>query len=1043
MSEIQRRYMTVMFCDVVGSTQLAEQLDPEDFHEILADYQRACTRAIERLDGYPARFIGDGVLAYFGFPKAYEDYAQRGVYAALGILAEMVALNGRLQAARGIELRVRIGLHTGLTVAGRMGPDRHRDELDIVGETPHLASRLQEVAPPDSVVISDETRRLVEGYFETEPLGEHTLKGLSRPIAVYRVLRPTGAIGRLEAASSRRLTPLVGRDQEMLRLQEAWYQVQLGRGAIVHLRGEAGIGKSRLARELLVRVSSDVAAEQTWQCSAHHQTTFLYPVARTLSRMLELDRSLPAAAQVDVLAGAAARAGLEPGGTAPLLADLLSVPGAAPTQLGAREARTALLHALETLLVADSALHPLLLIIEDVHWADPSTVELLDRIVPRLHQLPVMCVLTFRPEFEPPWKLHPSLELDLKRLGDDQVRLMAGGVSETELDEEMLARVQSAAGGVPLFVEEMVKMLELDGLDGGVNAPTPFTVPSTLRGLLMQRLDRLPDYAGVIDVAAVIGREFERPLLAALGPLADSELEAALAQLAAKDVIRPVPGSRSRCEFSHVLLQEAAYERLLRRQRAAIHRRVAESLLGGFSAVAEREPELVAHHFSFAREPGKAARYWHAAGTRALERAAFLEAGEHFRRGVEELDAIEPSDQEGDGDSDNSSGELERVDFLTHRAAALQAGRGYAAAGVGELYAQARAGCERSGIRGPLESVIRGEWMFHLLRSEYDTALQLADEMLAFEGYREDSLAEGHLYKGLTHLYLANFKLARTHLELAIVHHRRPERPDQIYEAQGDTGAASRAYLAMALWNLGEFVECSRRSDESLEVAERVGGPVTRAQAWFMRSVLHFARNEPLEFSRWIEQTRTYSGEQNVGYWRTISALYDGWREARSGKLASGMAKLEACLEAYIASGSRLSLTHFAVLLGDLRLLTGDRAGALAALETGERHLVESNERYSEAEYFAFKGRVLMTGPDPDHDAATAAYEHAAAVAEAQDARLLQLRALTQLLSHQLRIGAPSSAAPALAAVCEQLDSGLAPPDLARARALLGQVSAT
>ncbi|MHB8691064.1 MAG: hypothetical protein ACYDHH_07430 [Solirubrobacteraceae bacterium] len=739
-----------------------------------------------------------------------------------------------------------------------------------------------------------------------------------------------------------------------------------------------------------------------------------------------------------MLASAAARVGLEPAHTTPLLADLLSVPDVAPTELGAREARTALLHALETLLVADSALHPLLLIVEDVHWADPSTVELLDRIVARLEQLPVMCVLTFRPEFEPPWDLHPSLELDLKRLGDDQVRLMAGAVGEAELDEEMLARVESAAGGVPLFVEEMVKMLELDGAGGGVYAPTPFTVPSTLRGLLMQRLDRLPDYAGVIDVAAVIGREFERPLLAALGPLADSELEAALAQLAAKDVIRPVSGSRSRCEFSHVLLQEAAYERLLRRQRAALHRRVAESLIGGFSTVAEREPELVAHHFSFAREPGKAAQYWHTAGTRALERAAFLEAGEHFRRGLEELDAIEAGEQDDAG----TSSELERVDFLTHRAAALQAGRGYAAAGVGELYAQARAGCERTHNREALESVIRGQWMFHLLRSEYGAAQQLADEMLAFEGSREDSLAEGHLYSGLTHLYQANFERARDHLEQAIVHHRRPEEPDLIYQAQGDTGAASRGYLAMALWNLGEFEQCGRRSDESLSVAERVGGPVTLAQAWFMRSVLHLSRNEPLEFSRWIERTRAYSVEQNIGYWRTISSLYDGWREARSGMLASGMAKLQASLQEYIAAGSRLSLTHFSVLLADVRLLAGDRAGALAALETGERHLVESNERYSEAAYFAFKGRVLMAEPSPDPDAATVAYERAAAVAEAQHARLMQLRTLTQLLLHQLRIGAAPSAAPALAAICGQLDAGAPVPDLRRAREALEQTSA-
>ena len=1029
--EIQRRHMTVMFCDLVGSTILAEQLDPEDFHEILGDYQRACSRAIERLDGYPARFIGDGVVAYFGYPQAYEDYAQRAAHAALGIIVEMDELNGRLGPGRGITLEVRIGLHTGLAVAGGMGPDRNREELDIVGETPHLASRLQAIAPPGSVVVSDETRALIDGYFETESLGERILKGLSRPIAVHRLVRATGAV-RLDLAAARRLTPLIGRDRELTRLQGVWDQAQRGRGAVVHIRGEAGIGKSRLARELAERISRQVAAEQTWQCSAHHQTTFLYPVARVLEQLIDLDRGAAPNAQVQRVSAAATAAGLDAAQTTPLLADLLSLDGVALTRLGPREARTATLHALASLLVGDAGRHPLLLLVEDVHWADPSTVELLERIIARLDELPVLLVLTFRNDFEAPWQAAAALDLDLRRLKDDQVRAMAGAVSSHGLGDEVLERVQSAADGVPLFVEEMIKMLELQSSEGVFDEPARITVPSTLRGLLIERLDRLPAFAGVIDVAAVIGREFERPLLAELGPLRDLELDHALAQLAAQEVIRPVAGSASRCEFSHALLQEAAYERLLLRRREALHRRVAESLADGFPAVAEREPEVIAHHFSFAHEPARAVGFWRAAGIRALERAAFLEAAEHFRRGLEALDTM--SMRRGD--------ELERVDVLTHRAAALQAGRGYAAAGVEALYAHARAGCEREGSPERLARVIRGQWMLYLLRGEYETALELADEMLALEVPGGDSVAEGHMYSGLAHMYLGNFTTARDHLRQAIELHRRPERPDQIYEAQGDTGAGSRAYLAMVLWNLGEFDASMQCSDESVALAERVGGPVTRAQAFFMRTVLHFARAEPVEFSQWVQRTRVYSVEGNIGYWRTVSAVFDGWRIGRSGDVPGGLQQLESAMEEYVAAGSRLSLPHFAVLLADLRLIAGDRSGALDAISDGEEYLERSSERFSESELYAFKGRALMAGPTPDAAAATGAYERAVAAATAQGAPLLQLRAMTQLLAHQHRLGVSPSAGDALTAVCARFDEGSGFPDVTRARSLLQTVSA-
>jgi class 3 adenylate cyclase/predicted ATPase len=1030
----QRRHMTVMFCDLVGSTPLAGSLDAEDFREVLSGYQHACVRAIERFDGYTARYVGDGLVAYFGYPRAHEDDAQRAVHAGLGILDELVGLNAQLRDLLDISLQVRIGLHTGVVVAGEMGAGETRSQHDIVGEMPHIAARLESIAPPGSVVISDATRDLIDGYFETEPLGEKELKGVSRPIGVHRVLRPTGAVGRLEVAGARRLTPVVGRDHELGRLVEAWQQVEGGHGAIAHVTGEAGIGKSRLVHALIDGLGQQVGTEQRWQCSAHHRSTALYPVIRLLERLLGIERTDTAERQLKVLDQAVRDAGLDPVEAVPLLADLLSVRGGhdgGGPSLTPRDARTAILRILESLLVTNPSRHPLLLVIEDLHWADPTTVELLGRIVTSLPGIPVLCVLTFRPEFEPPWtERQPVVEIELGPLTSEDVRAMAMAASDTALDPAVLEWVDSAADGVPLFVEEMVKMLELDdGSESAGRAPATTMVPPTLEGLLTERLDRLPELGDVIDMAAILGREFDRSLLAALEPLDGAYLEPALAQLAAQDVLRPVGGARSRCEFTHALLQEVAYERILRRRRHALHGRVADTLVRTFAEVAEREPEVVAHHWSCAAEPAKAMPFWHTAGTRGLERAAYLEAAEHFRRGVEALDARGP--YPGD--------DLEHVDFLTHLAASLQAGRGYAASGVDDAYATARAACERARNDDRLVSVIRGQWMFHLLRAQYGTALELADEMLALgeRGDHPGRLAEGHLYRGLVHMYLANFDLAREHLEEAFTRYQRPDRSDQIYEAQGDTGVGALAYLASVLWNLGHAEESRERSDLSLARAERVGGPVTRAQAWGMRSFLHLSRTEPAELGHWVAKTRAHSVDHDIAYWRTVSSLLSGWLQGRAGELELGTSRVEESLDAYIGSGSRLGLPHFHILLADLRLAAGDHRQALDALRAGEQYIEESGERFSESELFRFKGRALMAGDSPDPHGASAAFERAVGAAREQNAKLLELRAATRLAAHQRTIGEAGDALDQLVALCHWFHPASELADVVRARSLV------
>lgn len=1025
--------MTVMFCDLVGSTPLAERLDPEDFRELLTDYQQVCAAAVERFSGYTALYVGDGVVAYFGYPRAHEDDATRAVHAALGILEGLEELNTSLRSSMDVTVQARIGLHSGVVVVSE-NVGELREQLEIVGEPPHVAQRLESIAPAGSIVISDATLALVEGYFETEPLGEQTLKGLSRQVTVHRVLKPTGAIGRLEAAKVRRLTPLVGRDRELDRLLEAWRRVPDGHGAIAHITGDPGLGKSRLVHALIDRLKPKLAVVQVWRCSPHHTSTSLHPITLLLERDIRLDRSAPQATRLQLLHEAVSAAGLEPEEAVPLLADLLALDGIGAKdhpESSPRAARTATLRMLEALLIADPSKHPLLLVVEDLHWADPTTVELLGRVIRGIAAQPVMCVLTFRPEFVPSWRQRrPALEVPLAPLSSDDVRELASAATDAELDPSVLEWLDAATDGVPLFVEEMLRTLELRAGPGGLRDLKQRTpVPETLHGLLTERLDRLGDLGDVVDVAAVLGREFERGLLEALDPSPGSDLALALSQLEAHGVLRPVARG-NRLEFTHVLLQEAAYERILRRRRRALHDRVADTLVNHFPELAEREPEVVAGHWSAAMEPAKSVPWWYAAGVRALRRAAFVEAAEHFSRGYETLDEVDPD--RGDA--------LRRLEFATHLGAALQAGRGYTAEGVDQAYAEARAHCRQVNDDGRLVAVIRGQWMLHLVGGEYEDSLELADEMLALARRHEGGglQAEGHLYSGLAHMYLGNFDLARGHLEQAIGGNSRRDREDEVYEAQGDTGVGALAYLSMVLWQLGHHDKSRAISDRSLELAERGAGPVTRTQAFFMRSVLHLSRGEAREFGQWLDNTRAYSGEYNISYWRTLSAAYAAWRDGWTGELSAGAARLQESIEAYLKSGSRLGLAHLYVLLADLHVASGDRSAALAALDAGHAYVEQSGERFSESELYRCRARALMIGEEPDPAAASAAMRRAADIAASQNARLPQLRALAQLVGHKRKLGQdPAADVEQLAVICEWFGPACELPDVVRARALL------
>jgi class 3 adenylate cyclase/tetratricopeptide (TPR) repeat protein len=998
----QRRHMTVMFCDLVGSTPLAESLDPEDLRDVLLAYQQAAAGAIERYDGYISRYMGDGILAYFGYPRAHEDDARRAVHAALGVIDAIGKLNRSLEVRYGVTLHARIGVHTGLVVAGEMGGGETRDERAIVGETPNIAARIESAADTDSVAISDSTLALVDGFFETTPVGERVLKGVSRPVRLYEVVRPTGVVNRVDVTTSGSPVVMVGRADELDRVTGAWERVRGGDGAIAHVYGEPGIGKSLFVRALRDRLGDDVAGVQVWRCSAYHRNSALYPVVDHLERALGIDVEQRGAGAIDAIRETVRNAGLDEDEAVPLLATLLEIPGSSPgNDLAARDARADTLRVLERLLVTNASQHPLLLLVEDLHLADPTTIELLRRVADLVPSNPVLAAFTFRPGFTPPWADSGDvLDVALGALSADAVSTMVSAVG-ANLDDDAVARVVDAADGVPLFVEEMLKMVAATGRSASAGR---ISVPTTLRGLLTERLDALPALRDVIDAAAVVGRDVTHDVLAGLPHQAEIDIASALAELVVHDVLRPAAdGPPGRLEFSHALLQEAAYDSMVRTHRRRLHRDVADVLVTRFAGRADREPEVVAHHFASGAEPAKSIPFWHAAGLRALERAAFVEAAGHFERGVEALDA----------DPDAALDEATRSEFLSHLAASLQAGRGYAAPGVDDAYTRARIACARAGRDDRLASVVRGEWLFRLLRADYDAAFELAAEMLTLcsrSGRRED-LAEGHLLRGMVHMYRGVLEASQTDFETAIELYRPPEVPDRVYEAQGDTGVMAMAYLAPVLTNLGFIAESMRRSDASLALAERVGGPVTLAQAWGMRTLLMLGRNDA-EAATWAQRTLAHSVDRNVPYWRHLSEMTTGWLRARRGDVHAGIEDIEAGLGRYTDSGARLGLALFRSMLADLYLLVGDHERSLHEASEGEAFIADTGERYNECGLLLAKARALANAgrADAAHETLAAAL----AVARKQGARLLELRAVALLTAHEDAMHVPRTEAAAL-----------------------------
>jgi class 3 adenylate cyclase/tetratricopeptide (TPR) repeat protein len=651
-NEGERRHLTVMFCDLVGSTSLSELFDPEELRDVIRAYQLACSKVISHFDGHIAKYLGDGLLAYFGYPRAHEDEASRAVHAALGIVDSMRALNAELGRRNkvALNLRVRVGVHTGLVVIGEMGGGDFREQLAIVGETPNTAARLQELAEPDSVVISAVTYQLIRGLFVCESLGARSLKGFSSPVVLYRVLRESEAQSRFDVVVQTGLMPLVGREHESGILFERWERAWNDEGQVVLVSGEPGIGKSHLVQAFKERVTAKPGKWLECHCSPYHQNSALHPVINLLGSLLGLDNDEEPSAKVARLESELEKYDLSLSNHLPPLANMLSLPPSEkypPPTLTLEAQKEANFLAVQSLLLSVAEREGLALLFEDLHWADPSTLELLGRMLEQVPAARVFVVGTHRPEFTPPRSNRAHFaSITLNRLpraqSETMVRNVTGGKA---LPEPVLAQIVAKTDGVPLFVEELTKAVLESGLirerdeHYELTGPLPpLAIPSTLQDSLAARLDRLGSAREIAQLAATIGRDFSYELLRAISSDTDADLQKALAALVEAEVLyRRGFTSPARYFFKHALIRDTAYESLLKSKRQQLHSRIARVLEEQFSATAEKEPELVARHYTEAGLTTAAIPFWHRAGVQALQRSAFLESITDFSEALKLL----------------------------------------------------------------------------------------------------------------------------------------------------------------------------------------------------------------------------------------------------------------------------------------------------------------------------------------------------------------------------------------------------------------------
>jgi TOMM system kinase/cyclase fusion protein len=1052
-SEAERRQLTVLFCDLVNSTALAGELDPEDFREVVRAYQATCAAVIQEFAGHVAQYLGDGLLVYFGYPHASEDDAQRAVHAGLGVLDAMRSLNTRLDHEHRIRLAVRLGIHTGLVVVGEVGGGGRQEQLAL-GETPNIAARLQALAEPDTVVISEATAQLIHGYFVCQALGAQKLKGQAQPLPVYRVLHESEAHTRLDVETARGLTPLVGREQEVGLLVDRWERAIEGMGQVVLLTGEAGIGKSRLVQLLRDRIGATPAIRIEYRCSPHAQHSALYPVIMHLERALAFTRTDSPTDKLRKLEDVLASYSGSLAEMVPLYAALLSLPlgeGYPPLTLTPQRQRQKTLEALLTWLWQETERHPVLFVIEDLHWVDPSTLELLDLAVDQSATARILILVTCRPEFEPSWPARAHLTtLTLTRLPRPHVERMVASVARTKaLPRDVVQQIIAKTDGVPLFVEELTKTVLESGLlrehedHYELKGPLPaLAIPATLQDSLMARLDRLSAVKAVAQLGATIGRQFAYDLLQAVSPLEEGTLQKGLRELVAAELLyqRGMPPQATYI-FKHALIQDAAYQSLLKSTRQQHHQRIAQVLEERFAELVETQPELLAHHYTGAGLPALAIPYWQRAGQRALQRSASQEAISHATRGLELLLALPETPARAE----------QELLLQTTLGPALLAAEGYAAPEVGRAYTRAWALCQQGSNMHQIVPVQYGLWVFHIAGAEYETAHELAAQLFSLAQGRQDPipLLAALRELGGAALMLGDLVPARGHLEQALALYE-PERHGPLAFRYGhDIGSSVLAFLSLTLWLLGYPDQASQKITVALSQAQGLAHANSLASTLVYAAVLRQFRGEVFATRAQSEAALNFATSQQIPFWSAMGTILRGWALSRESKSEEGIAEIQQGLRALQGTGARYLRSYWLALLAEAYGVGRQPAAGLAVLDEALETFHSHGERYYEAELHRLRGELLLqagVSESPVGDplaTAEACFHQALDIARRQQAKSLELRAAMSLSRLWQRQGRHDLARELLADVYGWFTEGFDAVDVREARALLEALGPT
>jgi len=1041
-SKPERRQLTVMMCDLVDSTGLSQRFDPEDLSLIYKGYRNCCDEVIRRFHGTIARYMGDGIFAYFGYPQADEADAERAIRAGLRIVREVEQIK-----PLDVALQTRVGIATGVVVAGEIIGEGFSQEHAVSGETPNLTARLTALADPGTVVIADGTRRLATHLFEYVDLGRHTLKGFGDPVQAWRVVSESTVKSRSEALHvTAELTPLVGREEEVELLERRWRHAQAGDGQVVLLSGEPGVGKSRLAQTLADRLANEPHGLLHFYCSPYYQNTALYPVTEQLSRAARFapnDSNDQKLEKVEVML---ARTVENVGEIAPLFAHLLSIPAAdryPPVNLTPQGRKQKALDALEEQLIAVSDDRPALIIFEDLHWSDPTTRELLDRIVDRIPALPVLMLLIGRPEFIAPWSsLHYVTTLILKRLSPKNCTEIVDHLTGNKpLPPEVMSQIIDKTDGIPLFVEEVFKAVVEAGIvsDEGnryaLKGPSrSLAVPSTLAGSLMARLDRLGSVKEVAQVAAAVGRQFSYAMLAGVSRLTDTALGGALDQLAASDIIyRRGTEPHTTYTFKHALLQDAAYSSLLHSESQQLHTRIARLLEEEYPERVENEPELVAHHYTSAALTEQAIDYWRKAGERAIQRSANAEAIDHLAKGLELLETLPESLQRAQTE----------LQLQTCLGPALTATRGYAAHDVEAAYIRARELSKSVGDTSKVFSVLRGLWVYYFIRADLHEAHELGKQLLdlAQRERHPGYLLEAHRAIGQILLYRGEFVESRLHLEEGIALYDPDEHRSHIYLYGNDPGIACSSYQAYVLWFLGYPDQALRQSEKALSLARELAHPFSLTFALAFAAYLHQHLRDVEATRALADETVAISREQGFPFWANQERILRGWAQAEQGAVEDGTTELRTGLDAYRAMGSGLGCPWFLGLLAEVYAKSGRASEGLRALEDCFTTIEKTGERFYLAEMHRLRGELIASLRGVDAAAEVdACYDRSKEIAHEQSAKSWELRAVVSQARFWRDLGRPRAARDLLLPVYERFTEGLDTTELTQARRLLDEL---